>query len=368
LTKLSLKGILGALEMRKFDDYLPALVKTVALLVVFLSLALGGYYAYYLYTQKTSTPAYQLVRAYEEEVRKNPLDPNLRVALGNAYLTVDRVDDAIKQFKEALKIEEDNQGALIGMGKAYLKKNQLGEAKKYFKREIRFYEQAGMRFENRFLEEAYFNMAVIYWKKKDYDTAVTYCKKAISIGRANADNFFLLGRIHLAQKNYEGARIAFQRVTEFIPKFPDGHYGLALTWEKLGEYGKAVEEYHKTYKLAEDFKRAKEKRDSIFSRLQKEVQKERSPENLYQLGTAYTGLENYEEAIKCLEEAVKKNPSYVEAIFALGRAYEKKGDVKTAQIYYQRSLKVKKNYEPALAALKRLRLGLKEEEVIHKTF
>jgi Tfp pilus assembly protein PilF len=52
----------------------------------------------------------------------------------------------------------------------------------------------------------------------------------------------------------------------------------------------------------------------------------------------------------------------------LGRAYEKKGDKKNAKAYYKKALKIKKDYEPALAALKRMRLGLKEEEVIHRTF
>ncbi len=355
--------------MRSFDELLPKLVKIVALLVVLVAIALGSYYAYFTYLKRTSTPAHQLVRFYEEAVRKNPLDVNLRVQLGEAYLAINRPDDAIKQFKEALKIEEDNQGALVGMGKAYFMKEQYDKAKEYFKKEIRYYETAGMRFENRFLEQAYYNMALIYWKKKDYKNAIMYAKKAASgIGKAHYDNFFLLGRIYLDQKNYEGAKIAFEKVISLDPKFADGHYGLALTLEKMGEDGRAVEEFNKAAKLARGFEEAEKKRDNLFSRLKKNVETSRTAENLYQLGTAYTGLENYEEAIKLLKEAIKKKPDYVKAVFALGRAYEKKGDNKSAKAYYQKALKIQKDYEPALAALKRMRLGLKEEEVIHKTF
>jgi tetratricopeptide (TPR) repeat protein len=355
--------------MRSFDDLLPKLVKIVAILVAFVAISFGSYYAYFAYLKRTSTPAHQLVKVYEEAVRKNPLDVNLRVQLGEAYLAVNRPNDAIKQFKEALKIEEDNQGALVGMGKAYMQKNQYDKAKEYFKKEIRYYETAGMRFENRFLEQAYYNMAIIYWKKKDYENAIMYAKKAASgIGRGHYDNFFLLGRIYLDQKNYKGAKTAFEKVISLDPKFADGHYGLGLTLEKIGEYGKAVEEFNKTVKLAEGFKDAEEKRDSIFSKLKENVESSRTPENLYQLGTAYTGLENYEEAIELLQEAIKKKPDYVEAVYALGRAYEKKEDNKKAKAYYEKALEIRGDYEPALAALKRMKLGLKEEEVIHKTF
>ncbi len=87
----------------------------------------------------------------------------------------------------------------MNMGIAYMKKGDNKNAEKYFRKEISMFGTSGYRLENKYLEEAYFDLGVIYWKKKDYSKALEFAVQATEIGRANADNHFLMGRIYLSK-------------------------------------------------------------------------------------------------------------------------------------------------------------------------
>ncbi len=235
--------------------------RTIIAVIALIVISAAAFTGYYYYTQRqmdVKARVGTLIEKYAQQVRKNPLDADARVSLAQAYITEGKYDEAIKQLKEAIKIDSEHQGAIVNMGIAYMKKGDNKNAEKYFRKEISMFGTSGYRLENKYLEEAYFDLGVIYWKKKDYSKALEFAVQATEIGRANADNHFLMGRIYLSKGSYEEAVLKFQEALKFDPKFADAHYGLAQAYEKKGEKKNAIAEYGKVLKINPNFKGAKE--------------------------------------------------------------------------------------------------------------
>lgn len=240
--------------------------RLILIVVALIVVAAAGFGAYYYYSQGQMTEEARvsgIAEKYIEQVRKNPLDTEARVALAQAYVTEGKYDKAIEQLKEALKIDSEHQGAIVNMGIAYMEKGEDKNAVKYFQKEIELYGSAGYKYENKYLEGAYYQLGVIYWKKKDYNKALEYAAQATEIGRSTADNHFLMGRIYLSKGSYEEALLKFQEALKFDPKYTDAHYGLGQAYEKMNNKEKAIEEYRAVLKLAPNFKSAQKALDRL---------------------------------------------------------------------------------------------------------
>jgi len=352
------------LQFLENEANLNKLIKLVVVIIVTVAIAFAGVYFFYLYQLKESSPVNLGIKQLEERVRKNPLDVTARFDLGRGYLAAGRTKEAIAQFKEGLKIDAEHQGCLVYLGLAYLKEGNPQEARKYFKREIRLYEKAGFALENKWLEEAYYQMAYISWKNKDNKEALRYIKKALAIGRSSSDNYFFLGRIYYDSKNYQAAITAFRQATLLDPKYADAHYGLAKSLEKTDHPGEAVWEYHLAYQNAPGSEKAAGDRDELLKKLEEAVKKKQDGKSCFELGVAYLGLGRYEEALKQLLLAVKFSPKDARASYFAAMAYEELGKTKEAKNYYKKAAKLNSKDVLALAALKRMEMGMSLEEAV----
>ncbi len=257
-----------AIPIRKFarlfipgERWLDRAIWVMVALILITAAVFGAFYLASRYRMAKKTVVYEAGEKLAEQVRKNPLDIEARVALGRSYLARGLYDKAIDQFKEALKIDEEHQGAIVFMGIAYMGKGDYDKALKQFETEIRLYEKAGFAKENRWLEQAYYNKGVILFKQKKYDDAVIYVRKALGIRRTDADSHFLLGRIFLEKGAYDDAITEFRQCLRFDPKFADAHYGMGLAYEKKELKDEAIAAYKKAIEVAkeegQDFKEAK---------------------------------------------------------------------------------------------------------------
>lgn len=352
------------MQLLENEANLNKLIRLVIVIIVTVAIAFAGVYLYYLYQIKESSPVNIGIKQLEEAVRRNPLDVNARFNLGRGYMALERYEEAITQLKEGLKIDAEHQGCLVYLGLAYLKLGNDSEARKYFKREIRLYENAGFALENKWLEEAYYQMAYLSWKKKDYKEALRYISKALAIGRANSDNYFFLGRIHFDNKNYKAAITAFRQASLLDPKYADAHFGMAKALEKDGQLGEAVWEYNLALKYAPGAEEVSKKRDELLKLLEEKVKKKQDSQNCFELGLAYLGLEKYKEAVEQLLLATKFDPKNAEAFYFLGMAYELQGKKDEAKKSYQQAAKIDSKNVLAPAALKRMKMGMSIEEAV----
>ncbi len=292
-------------------------------------------------------------------MRKNPRDKAARIALGTAYLDLGQYDKAIEQFKEVQKLDKENQEAFVYMGKAYMEKGMDSKALQQFDKEIDLYGKAGYALENKLLEEAYFQGAVIHWKRKKYDEAAQYLRGALEIGRTDADSHFFMGRIYLAKNVLDSAIIKFNDALRFDPKHADAHYGLALAYEKKKETALAVGEFKQAFDLAPSLKEAGKKYKSLLSELEDAVKKKpKDAEAHRQLGVAYRDIGSYSKAVTEFNESLKLKQDFAQVHVDLAVLYENKEEKDKAIEEYKKALEI----DPDLVEAKKGIAGLETEQ------
>jgi tetratricopeptide (TPR) repeat protein len=243
---------------RIWDTRLSRAIMIVVALLVVLSFLFVGYYVYAQRKMAKQTVGELMIEEAEKFVRQNPRNADARVRLGALYVKEGRYDDGIDQFNQALKVTYDHEGALLYKGLAYMNKKDYGSALASFGKEIKYYKNTAAAGENAFLEQAYYYSAVILWKKKDYDQAIDYVKKALAIRKTSSDSYLALGRIYYDKGSYDEAINNLNEALKYDPKFAEVHYLLGAVYEKKGEKDKAIEAYKKTLEIQADFPMAKD--------------------------------------------------------------------------------------------------------------
>jgi tetratricopeptide (TPR) repeat protein len=241
-------------SLHKFDKN----IKRISFLLVILLAAFTGYYALNQYTLSKQSFESKAIVVAKDKVRTQPRNADARVMLGLAFEKEGRYEEAIEQYKLAIKLMRDHQEALLYTGIAYMKLDQLDDALYYLDKEITYYKNTNLAKSNSMLEKAYYYGAVVLWEKKKYDKALDYVDKALEIMTTSSDSHLLKGRIFLDKKENDYAIAEFSKALEFDPKYVDALYGLALAYEKKGNRAEAVKRYENVLKVVPDYRLAEE--------------------------------------------------------------------------------------------------------------
>ena len=130
-------------------------------------------------------------------------------------------------------------------------------------------------------------IGVIYYQLKEYDSAITYIKKALQFG----------------------------------PDYADAYNNLGSVLQETGRLDEAITCYQKALHLNPNFDRAH-----------------------YNLGTAFKEKWHVDDAIAQYQTAIRLNPYLIEAYNNLGLALQDQGRVDEAEEYYRRALQLKPDF------------------------
>lgn len=122
-----------------------------------------------------------------------------------------------------------------------------------------------------------------------------------------------LGASYLAQAQYDGAEREFRKAVRIAPNSGEVHYQLALTLFRRGLYSAAAPELRRAVELEPDYAPA-----------------------FVLLGETLNHTGEIEAAIEALENAIRLQPAG-KAFYALGIAYDRKGQHDRAAEMYRRS-------------------------------
>lgn len=85
------------------------------------------------------------------------------------------------------------------------------------------------------------NLGVYYRAvKNNPDKAIEYYKKSIAVNPDNAFPYMNMGAAYLFEKDFENAEKSYIALTESIPDYPEGYYGLAQIYLMKGDSEKAI--------------------------------------------------------------------------------------------------------------------------------
>lgn len=271
-----------------------------ALFIIVGGLAFGAYYYMDRYFYPSEPLPQREARRLEELIRRDPGNAELRWQVALLYWDQGRLDEAIAQSQEAIAINPNHEPALATLGNLYVEQKRYQEAVEPFLKVVALNEKNPMRFENRRLEAAYYWLGFAYLALGQPEKARDALKEALTIDRTDADAHYLLGNAHLrlgsypeavisyrqatrfvfdyleayqgllqayeklgdearvdyargmvdfSSRNYDAAIAELQRVTQALPDFADGFFGLGLAYERKGQKDKAMENYEATLRL-----------------------------------------------------------------------------------------------------------------------
>jgi tetratricopeptide (TPR) repeat protein len=76
----------------------------------------------------------QAIRSFSKSAEFDPKSAQARVYLGQTYAILDRADDAVKAYQEALSLDATNAGALKGLGFILIRNQRYAEAEQYLQK------------------------------------------------------------------------------------------------------------------------------------------------------------------------------------------------------------------------------------------
>lgn len=187
------------------------------------------------------------------------------------------------------------------------------------------------------------NLGLIHSRLSDFDQALEMYKQSLKIReklenpKAIASSLNLTARAFSLKGDYSKALDYYQKSLDLRTKekdisgLPWTHLGIASLKEKTGDFNGAVNHYKESLKLN---KKLGEKRCEV--------------QCLMGLGRVYTQMENKDEGIKYLQNALgiaeelKAKPLLFEIHRALGEFYEKTGDIGKALDHYKLYQKIER--------------------------
>jgi tetratricopeptide (TPR) repeat protein len=319
-------------------------------LVAVLVLLVGGFIAYSMWSNSQNllngSPASREIQAFTDKLKKNPADLETRMRLAQALSVAGRSADAIAQYQEVLKISKDWVPALSGIGFEMMKQKDWKGGQTYFKKVISLTEgKAPATSGASSLEIAYYYTGIAAMEMKNYEEAVGYLRRALSMRRDSSDTAYALSVSYAKLDIPDGQRQMLLYTLQFDPKAPEANYDYGLVLLKDKDLAGAAEHF-RTSSTAAPYKA--EPRDEL-AKLGKASDHLASANQL--------ASKDASAALSEARIAAALDPQSVEALVLVGKLYEKRKDAAKATDFYQRVLLIEPDNATALAGLKRVKNG-----------
>jgi tetratricopeptide (TPR) repeat protein len=154
---------------------------------------------------------------------------------------------AIKYFKESVGLSygsDNSASAYDYMAKAYLKLDKTDEAIKTYKQAISVYPTR---------DDFHLALGDIYLDEDNNDAALTEYKAAVRRDPTSAENRYSLGQSYLTAGQFSDASEQFSKVVQISPTSASGYYGLGQVARAAGDYQGAILQLNKAISTDRSF-------------------------------------------------------------------------------------------------------------------
>ncbi|GAB4297216.1 MAG: hypothetical protein Kow0090_12440 [Myxococcota bacterium] len=316
-------------------------------------------------------------RYYDEALAIYPQFGVAKVNEGIALEEENKIEDAIKSYKNAIGINKDLVTPFIHLGKLLYNRGEYDEAAKALRRALEILPKNSTL--HRLLGE-------VYERTGKPNDAVKEYEEAIALNPKDGDAYQALGNILASQGKFGRAIKTMEKAIVADPNSPAPLYGLAAVYERQGNREEALKGYEKALLIDDknvvalnktanlalslgDKEKAKKYFDAAYDieptygdtayrlclligdttdwkRIENvcrsgATQKPAEKILLLYAGRALYFLGKEEEALKTLEEAAATLKDDHRPFMFLGEIYDKRGDVDKAINNYKKSLEKK---------------------------
>ena len=176
--------------------------------------------------------------------------------LAQAYATKERIDEAIENAQQALKIDPAYGVAHYNLGNLYWIKGRLDEAIDHYQEAIRLYPR---------FAEAYYNLGNVLYMRGELKEAIQHYREAIRIRPRYAEVHYNLG-VALAQfGRLDEASDQYRILLALRPDDAEAHNNLGHVLYMRGKFSDAIEHYREALRILPGFVVARQNLEQLES-------------------------------------------------------------------------------------------------------
>lgn len=280
--------------------------------------------------------------------------------MGVYHEDLGQIDEAIKEYKKALKADDENLIIHLNLASSYIKKNDTATAIEELSQASRIDPEA---------VEPHALLALLYSFQGELDLATREYELALQnaskLEPQNIDIYKNLGLVYLKQKKLKEAEEAYLLIIKLSPDDPQAYFYLASVYSELDKNDLAQTQLRRALELKPDYPEALNFLGYLYVDQGKNLEEaatlirkalESEPQNgayIDSLGWFYYQKGDFEQALKELEKAssLLEDPVIFDH---LGDAYFKIKDTQNARINWEKSLKLKPEQEKVKEKMEKL--------------
>jgi tetratricopeptide (TPR) repeat protein len=196
------------------------------------------------------------IDAYHQAIGLEPNNFHLWNNLGNLYLKYQKPDKALSAFKQSIYHNSNDVIAWNGLAKAYYQNNAVDEAIYAYKHTIDLMQETDpkqpiastLKIKSQ-LALQWFQLAALYTKKSQYFKAVDAYQKIISLDAGNTEVWNELGKLYIKMEAYKESIDAFSKAIELNPQYGEAYLNLAYSYTKIGNHRESIPFYMKSIEM-----------------------------------------------------------------------------------------------------------------------
>ncbi len=177
--------------------------------------------------------------SFAKAVIKNTQDPMGHILFGASLYWEGKVDDAVSEYNEALRLSPDNAMAYQLLGIASGWKGDVAQAQEYFL-------TANKLDPNK--ADTNMNLGSTYAVQNQLEKALEYFRRAAELAPREPLYHYQLGTLYEALGRDEQAEASFKKALRLFSSYEDAQLNLGALYEKLGRTQDALKYYKKAVK------------------------------------------------------------------------------------------------------------------------
>lgn len=163
--------------------------------------------------------------------------------LGVAYMNQQKLDQALKEFEQAVEIDRNNPTAQLNLGIAELNLSHVGPAEAALQRAVQLDPKN---------PAVWYNLGLMHRNNGQAEEALAEFNKATMLAPDDPDTHYFLGDLYLQQQKYADAEREFRRAAELDPFNVSAEFGLARALQRQGKTADAKPHFERFQKLTRE--------------------------------------------------------------------------------------------------------------------
>lgn len=180
------------------------------------------------------------------------VDPDSSLAhnnLGNALFRRDKLEEAIKHYRQAIEIDPNYARAHYNLGYALANQGKREEAIEHYRQTLQI---------DPTIVEADINMGNLLVQKDKFEEGIGHYRHALELRPGDSKTHFRLGAALAKQGRLEEAAEHFQQAVEIRADFAEAFHYLGLVLAAQGDLNNAIEHFRHALRIQPEFAEAHE--------------------------------------------------------------------------------------------------------------